>query len=196
MKTGFLDLPNFGLLMSEMPTSLLLKIKEESAKENHVLLMTEASAANVTKHYYLKDVNEELFKFIKPLVETYEEEYKYIKSFHQFLSRMNVNFGKPWYSIQKAGEFLPVHRHDGILSYSGWINIPENLKKDIKNTYDSAFELSYSNILGNHFTHRIQIDKSYEGKFILFPSSMNHCVYPHFNKNEDRISISGNIFFT
>ena len=196
MKTGFIDLPNYGLLLSEMPNTLLKNIKNECAKENHILLMTEASANHVTKHYYLRDVNEELFEFIKPLIATFEQDNKYISSFHQFLNKKIINFGKPWYSIQKSGEFLPNHRHDGVLSYTAWINIPDNLHVVSKNNYDSAFELVYSNILGNQFTYRIQVDKTYEGKFLLFPSSLIHCTYPHYNNSEDRISISGNIYFS
>ena len=37
------------------------------------------------------------------------------------------------------------------------------------------------------------MDKEVEGKMVLFPSSLKHCVYPFFECDETRISISGNI---
>ena len=39
------------------------------------------------------------------------------------------------------------------------------------------------------------MDKSMEGTILLFPSGLTHGVYPFYNCDEDRISISGNLKF-
>jgi hypothetical protein len=41
--------------------------------------------------------------------------------------------------------------------------------------------------------HIIEADRSYENKMIIFPSSLQHCVYPFFTSDDYRISLSGNI---
>ena len=38
-----------------------------------------------------------------------------------------------------------------------------------------------------------KLGKEYEGKMLFFPSKLLHQVYPFYNCDEDRISISGNI---
>ena len=107
----------------------------------------------------------------------------------------NIIFKKPWFNIQKKDQFIPNHTHDGILSYSIWIQLPFLKKNNEKNKFESCFEFHYQNILGATNSHLIPLDKSYEGKFVLFPSTLQHCVYPFFDNDEIRISVSGNICF-
>ena len=37
------------------------------------------------------------------------------------------------------------------------------------------------------------IDKTWEGTIVMFPSWLNHSVYPFYTSDDYRISISGNI---
>jgi hypothetical protein len=39
----------------------------------------------------------------------------------------------------------------------------------------------------------IPVDSSYEGTIMMFPSALNHGVYPFYTSDEYRISVSGNI---
>jgi hypothetical protein len=111
-----------------------------------------------------------------------------------------------WVNFQKKYEFNPLHVHTGSdLSFVIWINIPYNL--DLEKNHPSviktngfihsttAFSFVYPDpyIRGGVNLKYIQIDKSYEGKMILFPSSLQHQVYPFFTSDEYRISIAGNI---
>ena len=57
----------------------------------------------------------------------------------------------------------------------------------------SDFEFLYTNILGDIERMDIQMDPEVEGSMFIFPSSLMHQVYPFYNTDEDRISISGNI---
>ena len=41
--------------------------------------------------------------------------------------------------------------------------------------------------------HEIEADRNYENKMIIFPSNLQHSVYPFFTSNDYRISLSGNI---
>ena len=58
-------------------------------------------------------------------------------------------FGVPWINYQRKGEYVPNHTHDGLFSYSIWINIPSSC----------LFEFTYTNIIGNLLTHKINLTK-------------------------------------
>ena len=57
----------------------------------------------------------------------------------------------------------------------------------------SAFQFTYTDILGRLKSSTYQLDKSWEGTMLFFPSELHHQVYPFYNCDDDRISISGNV---
>jgi hypothetical protein len=195
MENSEINLPNFGIFFSKIPDSLLNKLKIECLnffkKEKMISGLTSNGVAN---HYYLEDNNTELFNFLSQYVKKYDEQYNYFKSIKILNKNAPLIFQKPWLNIQKKGEFIPSHTHDGILSYSIWIELPK-LNIDSNNKFAGCFEIQYQNILGGRLNHHILLDKNSEGKFVMFPSMLNHCVYPFFDNDELRISISGNILF-
>lgn len=110
-----------------------------------------------------------------------------------------------WVNFQKKHEFNPLHVHVGsnvVLSFVIWVKIPYNIKNEImhpsvknSNGYTertTSFGFVYSNG-GSIHEHTIQVDQSFEGKMIIFPSNLHHQVYPFFTSDEFRISVAGNI---
>jgi hypothetical protein len=193
MENYELNLPNLGILTSKVHDTLFNKLKIECLNFLKKEKMISGLTSNgVAEHYFLKDNNVELFDFLSKWVKKYNEKYNYFK-FFKFLNKdAPLIFQKPWFNIQKKGEFIPNHTHDGILSYSIWIQIPL-LNKIHNNKFASCFEIQYQNILGTSCQKLISLDKNFEGSFVLFPSILPHCVYPFFDSEELRISISGNI---
>ena len=57
----------------------------------------------------------------------------------------------------------------------------------------SNFQFSYVNILGQPKAFTYEMSSVWEGHIIFFPGVLRHQVYPFYNCDEDRISISGNI---
>ena len=49
------------------------------------------------------------------------------------------------------------------------------------------------NILGKNITYDFKMSSDLEGTLLLFPSSLQHGVYPFYKCDEERISVSGNI---
>ena len=67
-------------------------------------------------------------------------------------------------------------------------------KKNSKSKYTaSCFEFVYKDILGKDVTYDYRLSSKDEGVMLLFPSKMSHVVYPFYNCDEDRVSVSGNI---
>ena len=108
-----------------------------------------------------------------------------------------------WVNYQKQYEFNPLHDHTGIYSFVIWLQIPTEYKDQrelliAKNTNSpviSNFCFNYQNILGGSGEYVYEMSKEMEGTILFFPSQLQHTVYPFYNCEEDRISISGNIGF-
>ena len=58
---------------------------------------------------------------------------------------------------------------------------------------NSTFQILYNNILGQPTTITYYMNPECEGTMFFFPSKLQHQVYPLFNCDEDRMSISGYI---
>jgi hypothetical protein len=111
-----------------------------------------------------------------------------------FLSRMWVNY-------QKQCEYNPLHDHTGVYSFVIWMKIPTKQEEQDKISFsseantqkNSTFQMLYNNILGQPTTMSYYMNPECEGTMFFFPSQLQHQVYPFYNCDEDRISISGNI---
>ena len=104
-------------------------------------------------------------------------------------------------NFQKQFEFNPVHEHIGVYSFVIWMKIPTDFKdqrelsiaKNSSTSVISNFCINYQNILGQNEEYMYEMSKEMEGTILFFPSQLQHTVYPFYNCEEDRISISGNI---
>ena len=111
-----------------------------------------------------------------------------------FLSRMWVNY-------QKQCEYNPLHDHTGVYSFVVWMKIPTKQEEQDKIAFsskantkrNSTFEIIYNSILGHPVSRTYYMSPKWEGTMLFFPSQLQHQVYPFYNCDEDRISISGNI---
>ena len=103
-----------------------------------------------------------------------------------------------WVNYQKQTEFNPSHTHTGVYSFVIWLKIPvghEEQNKDVTSNMKlrSSFQFSYTDILGRISQYNYDLNKSWEGIMLFFPSQLEHQVYPFYNCDDYRISISGNI---
>ena len=107
-----------------------------------------------------------------------------------------------WINYQNKHEFNPVHNHGGLYSFAAWLKIPTDFEEQnklpnaqgvTKSKFNSAFCFQYTNIFGQIKTCTYQLNPTWENTFLFFPSSLQHCVYPFYECDEQRISISGNI---
>ena len=104
-------------------------------------------------------------------------------------------------NFQNQNEFNPVHNHGGIVSFVIWMKIPTHYEEQhalpisANSNAPSAsdFQFTYSDMLGNHQDYRIKMGDFQEGWILVFPAQLRHQVYPFFECDEQRVSISGNI---
>jgi hypothetical protein len=197
--------PNIYYMESRISDGTLKLLKKEfnnikNNKNKRKRHITDLTGNGVTFHYELSDKVEKIFiNEVSSLIKKYAEETNYVKTMCFLTKNVPLSLDKPWMNLQKKHEFIPNHVHDGVLSYSCWVNVPYDLDKEFKNNerldYASLFQFSYSNILGAYANKTLPIDKTWEGKIIIFPAGLTHCVYPFYTSNDYRVSVSGNASF-
>ena len=117
-----------------------------------------------------------------------------------------LNTSKPfyieslWVNYQKKYDFNPLHIHSGVFSFVIWIEVPYDMKEEMKQ-YDkcngqetATFFFQYNGPLGSLEARHLVVDKSYEWKCAFFPARMYHGVNPFYTSDGTRVSVSGNLF--
>ena len=110
-----------------------------------------------------------------------------------------------WVNFQKKYEFNPPHIHGGLYSFIIFVNVPYELEDEMKcfatNQDSLASKLYFLSPVPLNFNRsgitrvEMNVDKSYEGKMILFPAHLQHGVFPFYTSDDHRITISGNLVF-
>lgn len=106
-----------------------------------------------------------------------------------------------WVNFQKQTDYNPLHHHNGTYSFVIWMKIPtrhddQNKNNDANKKIISSFQFFYYNILGEEIDANYEMNPEVEGTILFFPSKLRHVVNPFYNCDDDRISISGNIYET
>ena len=157
-------------------------------------------AGNISNSWELEDTQDWFFEnTLYPLTLIYGQEFGNKGKSVPIIDNHPYRLWTWWVNYQKKHEFNPIHDHSGVYSFVIWLKIPTEHKDQNKgyvtNTpTKSAFCFHYTDILGHLQTHYYQLGKEWEGTLLFFPSTLKHEVYPFYNCDEDRISISGNIF--
>lgn len=153
------------------------------------------------------------------LVGHLEQEYQYTpcevlkicinNMFVEYQQRFDFAVGKQfdinqtaWVNFQYKHEYNPCHFHQGAVSWVLWISIPYLLQNElslahVKNSnyqVASKFQFIYNQLDGGTALHLLDIDRTWQGNMIMFPSYLKHQVYPFFTSDQPRISMSGNVF--
>ena len=186
---------NMGFLDIKLPELLFNSLKKECKIDlnSNKEMKSGLSGKGVATHRYVQNKKnlKELNSLLTELITVYRQNFKLDPSRTKTLTNnLPFKIDRPWINYQKKHEFIPQHHHDGIFSYTIWIDLPDN-----EGEHASTFQFTYSDIQGILRTHTIKLNKKDNGRMLFFPSTINHQVYPFYNGNKKRISISGNILF-
>tara|TARA_B100001113_G_C20995996_1_gene572729 strand:+ start:187 stop:810 length:624 start_codon:yes stop_codon:yes gene_type:complete len=108
-----------------------------------------------------------------------------------------------WVNFQKKHEFNPMHDHSGVFSFVIWMKIPTDWKEQSKlpfmegqnHSSVSNFEITYMDTDFTLNQSYYQMSPEMEGKMLFFSSRLKHGVYPFYESDGTRISISGNLMY-
>ena len=168
--------------------------------------MNNRLAGNITKQVELKeDYRDVIDKILDPVLKEHIEHFDYFKKQSTLDGPAPLVLTQAWMVLQEKYEFNPVHSHSGVFSFVIWLKIPYTMKDElnhpisVQSNTGCAGQFSYFTLdnffAGNIATHFIETGKELEGSALLFPSKMNHCVYPFYTSDDYRISIAGNYRF-
>ena len=172
--------------------------KTSTIKANHRL------AGNIDRqveYQISQDSKSELIDYVLEYVDMLYDQG--ISKFNSLPFRKNmesISLDKPWVNIQKKGEWNPHHMHDGMLSCIVYTKIPKILRDEWKYPNQRS-KLSTAGKVAFMYGEFMNFNRAgwgpielEEKEIYIFPSWLNHCVYP-FNADCERISCSTNIYF-
>ena len=203
---------NVGWVQSKLDKihiDYLWKIIEEG-KQNNLSFKSEL-AGHLSNSFEVEDTNHWFFNNV--LHELISAFYDSNGGAHpknsvesSFRSNFVVRLEKFWVNYQYKHEFNPPHNHSGLYAFVVWMKIPYSSKEQkklkfldgIKDVDKKAgdFEFVYTNLLGDISNYRYPMSPELEGTIILFPAQFMHCVYPFYDCDEPRISLSGNLMIS
>lgn len=154
----------------------------------------------ITKPHVLLAVEQAVFKATK----IYCDEYNIPFNKLRLNTTEYARDGDVWINFQNKNEFNPIHVHHGHLSFVIYVRVPYdhkeindqffNNRNDMRHSIGS-FAFLYPDIyaVGGVNIWNIPIDRSCEGKILIFSADQPHMVNPFMFGNEYRISVAGNI---
>jgi hypothetical protein len=182
-----------NVLWGELPPELLARVKEQVLNLQDPERYNSQLAGSIQKEFKLTHLPE-VDQYIKDMYNAYSTKF-------DFRQGEPFEITQPWVNFQKKHEFNPMHNHGGDLSYNIWIQVPflhaeeRDIIKESSVNVNAQFQFTYTTDqqeCGITSTS-LPVDRTYEGKIILFPAWLLHSVYPFQTSDEYRISIAGNI---
>tara|TARA_B100001250_G_C19527912_1_gene668974 strand:- start:19 stop:717 length:699 start_codon:yes stop_codon:yes gene_type:complete len=203
----------------------LMKIIDESEKElthNDIRETKKSLVGNISKSFsVLEQENKTKYfskKYLSPCIKKWKKEHQghpvNLESIKPSCSENDELIEKFeltsfWVNYQYKHEFNPPHTHSGVYSFVIWLKIPYDCKKEKLNKrfsgtkWDDRKAGDFQFMIPSHspnkpmiHTHDYELDESCEGTMLFFPSTLHHQVFPFYTSDENRISMSGNIFFS
>ena len=196
-----------GWLESDLPQEAidtLWKYIDES--KGTTLDVRSTLVGNISNSFELVDTDNWFYENIcKELVYAYAEYFPKFYPLDLFPNskQHDLCLNTFWVNYQYKHEFNPLHNHSGLFSFVIWLKIPTDYEeqhslphsKGSSSPASSDFHFQYLDICGSTRSYTYYMSKECEGKMLFFPARLNHIVYPFFNCDEDRISVSGNLYF-
>jgi hypothetical protein len=190
---------NLAYVKSKVSSTTLEELKQEAKfileNSNQFKKYNKELAGNLEKEYSTHKSQEILKPYLISLANEFHKHLEENEHYPQW------DIKDLWINFQKKYEHNPLHNHTGVLSFVLWVQIPYFVKDELSHPNcinsntpsNSLFEFVCTDFMGKIVQNRIEVDKSWEGTIIMFPSSLNHMVHPFYTSDEYRISISGNL---
>jgi hypothetical protein len=210
LKTEFVTIYRLGYLLADVPADIMESLRletEEMQKSNFANCIPNNMylAGNIEREYTIVKSIPKLEEYLPQLAAAYFDAYggaagrRFKLREHQTISTLK----EVWVNFQKKHEFNPPHVHGGSLSYVIYVKLPY-LQQDEANNPNSRnsntklsgmFNFLYVDqyVSGGLGQHNIVADRNFEGKIIVFASTLFHTVYPFFTSDEYRVTVAGNI---
>ena len=194
--------PNIGWLeykLNDQELTYVWKcIKEAGQKKDAKPTL----AGNIDSSWKIDDKNDWFFTHtLIPMIQQYENSFDTTAIIPPIKNQHPYHMDEFWVNYQKKHDFNPPHNHNAIFSFVIWMKIPFDSKdqneypksKNSNSPRAATFEFNYLDIRGKHTGYTYDLNREDEGRMVFFPGDLIHQVFPFYECDEDRISVSGNI---
>ena len=136
-------------------------------------------------------------KRFSEILESISKYLKLISKNYNYVEELEFHITGMWANVNRYKNYNTHHTHPpSDWSFVYYVKVPKDCGNlifvDPRIRRDKAFHDRFIKNYDNPFTHSIYFVNPLVGKFVIFPSYLEHCV--EFSKtNKPRISISGNI---
>ena len=164
-------------------------------------------AGNISKSTYIQDKDNLFYETVLKEM----SEHLYYKDWNNHYNVFVTKFKSPpvfklydmWVNYQKQHEFNPPHQHTGEFSFIVFMKIPTYWKEQHALPFSansnipcaSDFQFIIGQGMGGIGTKEIPLSLEDEGRMLFFPAWLQHQVFPFYECEEERITISGNIIY-
>jgi len=182
------------VLQYNVDNTLIEELKNRGNKSDVYYNKNLAGFINEEKSYNKNDIEWFSNAFLKYLSDYANQLHKY-GHFPKQTSKLKLT--SLWINYMKAGEFNPIHSHDGDLSFVIYLDVPSILEEKSTEYITSASKPGSIDFFYCESQHFCVTNYNYfpkTGDMIIFPATLKHMVNP-FYLNVERVSVSGNISF-
>jgi len=188
------DIIHYFDIPDDIYNDLMKCIEDKSIQSNSDL------AGNIKEEYSL---NKYIPKFENFLISQMKDSpylSKYINDYHVLTNPLPLCLANFWVNFQKKHEFNPLHKHTGLLSFVLFMKIPFLIEEERKlgpgalsnENIPACLSFVFPSAEGGIETIKLEVDRKWEKKGVMFRADLNHVVNPFFSDGT-RITISGNI---
>ena len=203
---------NYGFLLDKLPievynglTPYIEEIKSDFSSQNP---WNGYLAGDIKHEYEFTTYPLSFLEFLKESIDIFLYESQYLTLYQGGWipsSPYILEMDNMWINFQRKYEFNPLHKHTGLISWVLWYDIPYIMEEEdnfTKNFNDNSsvpargrFAFVHPDIGGDGGvgTTYLPADKNWNGSLAIFPSSLNHIVYPFFSSDKFRITLSANV---
>ena len=197
------NLPNVGFTEGNIPIEIYQALNQEivdiHTNDQGIVRMNSSLAGQITKEYQITESRKLLDPYLEEMGRAFQKKWDYYPKGHP---NTDLKVESVWVNMQKKLEVNALHNHDGTLSFVAWLHLPfkledernmPNCKMSRTKELTSTFQFVYSTALGTIANCPLFVENGWEGRIVMFPSSLLHIVYPFQTSEDYRISIAGNL---
>ena len=165
---------------------------------------TETLAGHVSKSVFVQDKDNWFYENVlkEPTEYVYYKEWNnyYEEQIAKIRPQAVFALESMWVNYQKQHEFNPPHNHSGMISFVVFMKIPTHWKE--QHALPLSANANVPTISNFEFligqgeevrSHPIPLSPEDEGRMLFFPAWLHHQVFPFYECEEERITLSGNI---
>ena len=198
----YMNKPWIDIRLNQKVMDFLWDAISEENKES----FSKELAGNISKSEHLKDKDNWFYEKVlkKHTEKMFYQNWDNFSKYHIEEERPFPEFGLKnlWVNYMKQHEFNPIHKHGGLFSFVIFMKIPTHWKEqhalsisansNAPNASNFAFIWSQKDSVMCENTN-FKLSPEDEGRMLFFPSWLSHLVYPFYECEEKRVTISGNI---